>query len=298
MSIFDQFRLTVLEKKLGVYGITLYQRGKKKLEHRFRSDDRVNLYSGSKTFTSVGIGICRDEGRLNLDDKVIDFFPEYKSGASQGTEDITIRDLLHMASGKAVFWAKDEEWLKQKPWAQLFFEEPLTYKPGEKFFYSNMCTYMLSLIVEKVSGEILLKYLKPRLFDPLDIFNPQWNTCPEGHTLGATALQLKTEEFSRLGEVFLFDGFYKDKPIVSKTYLTEAITDRIETGWGDPENMAGYGYQLWGCTMKGTYRADGMYGQFCIVLPRQEAVITITSHEEKAANDIIRAAFNDIVPRL
>jgi len=301
-SLLNQFRLSVLERRLGVYGIHIYRKGQEALTYRWRSDDKVCLYSGSKTFTSVGVGICMDEGRFELSDTILSFFPEYRELASEHSEDITIKDLLHMSSGKKVFYFScDEEKLKTHDWAELFFEDPMRCRAGEEFFYSNACTYMLSRIIEKVTGATLRDYLVPRLFTPLGIFNPQWHTCPGGHTLGATELFLTTEEFSLLGQVLLNGGTYKDKRIVSQEYLKIATTDIIsnaDCGFNDSESSAGYGYQLWKCTFEGAYRADGMYGQFCIVFPDKEAIITVTSHEENNANDILRAVYNDILPYL
>lgn len=301
-SILNQFRLTVLEKGLGIYGINIYQKGQNDLSYQWRSSDKVCLYSGSKTFVSVAIGICQDEGLLKLYDTVLNFFPEHKDIASEHSDTIKIRDLLHMSSGKKVFYfSGEEEEMKTNDWAKLFFSDSMKCGAGEAFFYSNACTYMLSRIVEKVSGVTLRDFLVPRLFSPLGIFNPQWHTCPGGHTLGGTELFLTTKEFSQLGLVFLNGGVYNDKQIISKEYIKNATTDIISTanaGFDDIENSMGYGYQLWQCSYKGVYRADGMYGQFCIVFPGKEAVITVTSHEENRANDILRAIYKDIIPYL
>lgn len=300
-SILNQFRLTVNEKNLGVYGIVLHKEGQEEISHRWRADDKVCLYSGSKTFTSVGVGICRDEGGLKLEDKVLDYFPEYRAVASAGSEEITLRDLLHMASGKHVFWASaDEEVRRNTDWAELFFKEPMDSKPGCHFFYSNACTYMLGRVIEKVSGLKSRDYLVPRLFEPLGIYNPQWHTCPGGHTLAASELFLTTGEFSRLGLMLLNNGIYEGKLIVSEEYVTLLHEDIIPNRghFDDEESAQGYGYQVWRCTAPGVYRADGMYGQFSIVVPDKKAVITITSHNESCANDIVRAVESDIIPQL
>src|SRR5690349_17972086 len=125
-SILNQFRLTVLEKRLGVYGINVHQKGQNDLSYQWRSSNKVCLYSSSKTFTSVGIGICQDEGLLKLSDTVLSFFPEYKAIATEGSGTITIRDLLHMSSGKKVFYfSGDEEKMKTNDWAKLFFSDPM-----------------------------------------------------------------------------------------------------------------------------------------------------------------------------
>ncbi|MDR3121948.1 MAG: beta-lactamase family protein [Clostridiales bacterium] len=295
-SLLYSFRMTAAERNLCVYGVHVYKKGEGCVEHRFRNDDFVNLYSASKTFTSVGVGICRDEGGLKLTDKVISFFPEYESVAAKGTEDITLTDLLHMASGKELAWTTPGE----EDVAGAFFREPLSRRPGEHFFYSNFCTYMLGRVVEKVSGQKLRDYLIPRLFKPLDIFNPQWQSCPQGHTVAATGLFLHTSELARLGRTLLHKGEYEGKRIVSEDYVNLMHTDTVSSAhWtSDAESASGYGYQVWNCTKPGVYRADGMYGQFSIVIPDKDAVITLTSHREYTANDIIRSSFTEILPLL
>jgi CubicO group peptidase (beta-lactamase class C family) len=300
-SIFDQFRLTVLEKNLHVYGARVEKKSGDGATHFWRSDDLVNLYSVSKTFSSMAVGMCRDDGRLRLSDHVLDYFPEYRGVAAPGSEAITIRDLLHMASGKLEFWfgALDAE-RSSKDWAELFFRVPVTRKPGECFRYSNACTYMLGRIVEKVTGQTLRNFLVTRLFTPLGIENPQWHSDPSGHTLAATELYLTLGEVCRLGRLLLNHGEYGGKQLVSADYLKDLWVDTIDSSENriEPEGCAGYGYQVWRCTVPGTYRADGMYGQYCIILPEQEAAVTITAHEEKVPHDIVRAVFSDIVPRL
>ena len=295
-SIFNSFRMTAAERNLCVYGAHVYKKGEGCVEHRFRNDDYVNLYSASKTFTSVAIGICRDEGRLQLADKVLSFFPEYENIAAKGSEDITIRDILHMSSGKETLWTPPEE----EDVAGDFFKAPLSRRPGDRFFYSNHCTYMCGRIVEKVSGQILRDYLMPRLFRPFGIFNPQWQQCMKGHTIAASGLFLRTSELAKLGRMLLEKGEYEGTRIVSAEYVDMMHTDIVDTAhWTpDEESASGYGYQVWNCTVPGVFRADGMYGQFSIVIQEKEAVITLTSHREYSANDIIRAAFNDILPLL
>lgn len=299
-SLFDQFRLSVLEKNLGVYGINVYQKGKGSLSHRFRSDDRVCIYSVSKTFTSVAVGICLDEGRFKLEDKVISFFPEYEAIASAGSEQITLKNLLHMSSGKEVFMFSvpvDEH--KDTDWVELFFRDPVISKPGEKFLYANSCTYMLGRVVEKVSGQILREFLMSKVFDPFGIYNPQWETCPMGHTLCASGLYLTTNEMANIGKLLLHKGEMNGKRIVSENYVNSMYEDIISTGAaGDEEGIQGYGYQIWRSKYPGAYRADGLYGQFSIVIPDKEAVVTVTAHNEVNAYEIVRSAYRDIVSRL
>lgn len=301
-SVLDSFRLRVAERDLAVYGVHLYVEGEGETEHRFRSDDRVHLWSASKTFTALAVGMCVAEGRLALADAVLDHFPEYAPAAAPGSGAITLRDLLHMASGKeyGMFQETDEDVIDRTDWAELYFAGEVSTTPGSHFFYANANTYMLGRVVEQVSGQVLRDYLVPRLFGPLGIRNPWWNTCPRGHNLGAYGLQLRTSELARMGRLLLQDGRWDDRELVPAEYVRAMHTDVIDTGqhFPDTESDSGYGYQVWRNTVPGTFRADGLYGQFSIVLPEQRAVVTTTSHNEHNANDIIRAVFADIVPRL
>ncbi|HIR57849.1 MAG TPA: serine hydrolase [Candidatus Gallacutalibacter pullicola] len=295
-SILLPFRMTVQEKGLEVYGINVYQKGNGEVSHRFRSDDRENIYSASKTFTSVAVGMCRDDGLLRLEDRVISYFPEYADIASPGTEDITLRDLLHMSSGKEIHRITEPH----EDWARVFLRLPLDSQPGTKFFYSNACTYMLGRVVEKVSGKNVRDFLMPRLFEPFGFFNPQWHTCPGGHTIAATELYLRTDELAQLGRLLLHKGERDGKRLLSEDYVNLMQTDIVpcdKTTNDDPESCAGYGYQVWKCT-PGCFRADGLYGQFSVVVPELDAVVTVTSHREKNANDILRAIYEDIFPLL
>lgn len=296
MGLLTDFRLSVIEKNLGVYGIHVYQNGKTLAEHYFRSNDRENLYSASKTFTSVGIGIAESEGRFRLSDYVLEFFPEYNDIAYSGSEKITIRHLLQMSSGHM---GEDFNQYNAKDRAELFFTSEMKEEAGSHFYYEDLCTYMLGRLIEKVSGEKMLNYLKPRMFEPLEIKNPQWHTCQLGHTACSTGLYLNTEEFSRLGITLLQNGVYKDKQIVPVDYVNRLHTDWVDTtSKNDAETKGGYGYQVWKCTQPNTYRADGMYGRLSVVLMDYHAVITAISHNEAEHKDILRAMWSDILPNL
>ena len=299
-SLLNQFRLTMAEQHLELYGVRVEKKNGESVSHRWRSDDQENLYSGSKTFISVGIGICEDEGRLRVEDRALDFFPEYREIASEGSEKITIRDLLHMASGKIqkLFEGYTPQQIYGTDWAELFFRVPVTHEPGTFFSYSNPSTYLLGRIIEKVSGQTARDFLIPRLFTPLGIYNPQWRTCPRGHTEAAGGLMLTTEEYSRLGMLLLCGGEYRGRRVVGEGYVRRMSSDILKNSGSFPDTRAGYGYQVWLGAHPGCYRADGMYGQFCIVFPKEEAVVTVTGHEEDNVYRITQAVYEDILPGL
>jgi CubicO group peptidase (beta-lactamase class C family) len=136
---------------------------------------------------------------------------------------------------------------------------------------------MLSAIVQKVTGETVHDYLKPRLFEPLGIEKPEWGTSPQGVTIGGYGLYARTEDVAKFGQLYLQRGKWKGKQLVPESWV-QAATARQTSNGSDPKSdwEQGYGFQFWRCR-HGAYRGDGANGQFCIVLPEQDAVIAMTA---------------------
>lgn len=291
------FRLRALERGLGVYGVHVHREGHEPVEHRFRNDDLVHVYSGSKTFTAVAVGTAQAEGLLSLDDAVVDFFPRLPH--ADGVEAMTVRHLLHMQSGNTwTGWGPGQAEAPDP--LRGFLASELVAEPGTRFQYSNGCSYVLSRILHAASGQDLRDYLLPRLFDPLGIWNPQWMRCPQGFSEGGIGLHLRTSELARLGQLLLQEGSWEGTRLVPADFVRQMHTDVVDsTGFSpDPENCAGYGYHVWHCTQEGAWRIDGKYGQTSTILPRHRAVVTITAHREVGSNDILRAVWEDLLPLL
>ena len=296
-NILSGFIEEVKDEDLGVYGIHVYKDGKTIAEYRFRSNDRENLCSASKTFTAVGVGIAEKEGLISIEDSVLSYFPEYRRIAKEEAKDIKIVHLLQMTTGHSSQSIQGE---KIDDLVELFFKLEITNPIGKVFYYDEIGAYMLGRIIEKVSGcKTFLDYLKPRLFDYLEIDNPQWHTCKLGHTDCSGGLYLTTEEFSRIGILLMQKGVYKGKIIITEDFVERMHSSWIDTQMKfDEETKQGYGYLVWKCTIPNSYRADGMYGQFCIVLEDYNAVITVTSHNEGNSKDILRSIWKNILPFL
>lgn len=300
--LFD-LRMAKQERGLGLYGIVVRQHGEIIAQHRWRSDDRVLLYSVSKTFTSMAAGIAMEEGRFCLKDKVVDFFPEYvPQDAGEYLKKMTVRDLLCMGSGHAECPITSAQMRGETPQdlVKLFMDAPVVYQPGTHYVYDNGATYMVSAIISKTTGQTVRDYLMPHVFDPLHIYNPQWHTCPKGISEGYSGLHLTTEELSRFGQMLLSQGEWEGKQQIPSEYIRMATSFQIDnTPFGpDPESRQGYGFQVWLNTYPNSYRLDGMYGQYCIVLPDLDAVIAITSHEEYRNLDILRMVWETLTDRL
>ena len=283
------------EQALNIKQINVHFDGEEDFYYEFMHSLSENLWSVSKTFTSLAIGMAVDEGRVDLDKNVIDYFPEFREVCTEKNANIRVKDLLQMNSGKDDFLFREEVANTYEDYARIFFREEILRAPASGFNYNNMNTYMLSRIIENVYGLTLNAFLKERLFDHLEYFNVQWQTCPNGHTLGATGLHLRTFELARLGILLLNEGKYDGKQLISKEYVRKMHTDLVPTDFGDePESKEGYGYQVWKCTVEDAFRADGAYGQYVIVYPSRRAVITATARNQYKAHDIVRLA-NDIV---
>ena len=139
-----------------------------------------------------------------------------------------------------------------------------------------------------------------RVFEPLKIYNPQWETCPNGVCMEAMGLYLTTEQLSRFGQLLLQKGSWEGVQRIPAWYIAEASQKQSDPAvqQTDPELRVGYGYQMWQNTWPNSFRLDGMFGQYCIILPEQDAVIAITSHEEKNPNDILRLVWETLACKL
>ena len=233
-----------------------------------------SLYSLSKSFTSTAVGLAIAEGKLSVDDEVLKFFPEdAPAEPSSNLKAMRVSDLLRMSTGHQT----EPPRTPQQPWTKSFLAHPVPFKPGTHFLYNTSATYMLSAIVQKVTGATVLDYLKPRLFEPLGIDHPTWEASPQGISAGGFGLSVRTEDIARFGQLYLQKGEWHGKPLVPAAWV-EAATARQTSNGSSPKSDwdQGYGYQFWR-SRHGAYRGDGAFGQFCIVLPEQDAVIAITS---------------------
>lgn len=233
------------------------------------------LWSLSKSFTSTAVGLAVAEGKLNINELVLPFFPDdAPKEPAANLKAMRIKDLLTMNAGH-----QDEVSLRSaKHWTKAFLAHPVPHKPGTHFRYNTPATYMLSAIVQKVTGQTVLDYLTPRLFKPLGIETPTWDTSPQGIPIGGYGLSLCTEDIAKFGQLYLQKGKWNGKQILPQKWVDQATAKQVSNG-SDPDNdwNQGYGFQFWRCR-HGAFRGDGKDGQYCIVLPEQDAVIAITAN--------------------
>ena len=217
-------------------------------------------------------------------DPVLSFFPEdAPTNPSPYLKAMRVRDLLIMSSGQNLNTVTRlgevmrNSAISGEKITRAFLTAPVEYKPGTLFIYNTPGSYMLSAIVQKVTGETVFDYLRPRLFDPLGIKNPTWDASPQGITFGGVGLNIRTEDIARFGLLYLQKGEWNGKQLLPASWV-ETATARQTSNGSEPTSDwdQGYGYQFWRCR-HGLYRGDGAFGQYCIVMPEQDAVVAITS---------------------
>jgi CubicO group peptidase (beta-lactamase class C family) len=242
------------------------------------AEKRHVMWSLSKSFTSTAIGLAVAEGKLTLDDPVLKFFPnEAPAEASENLKAMRVRDLLSMSGGHEV---EPKFGFDTGPSVKRFLAHPVTQKPGTFFRYNTPGSYMLSAIITKTTGQTVLDYLKPRLFEPLVIESPMWDASAEGHSLGGYGLHIRTEDIANFGQLYLQRGKWNGQQLLSEKWVAEATSKHVDNSRAPSGKTSdwqqGYGFQFWRC-QHNCFRGDGRDGQICLVIPEHDAVIAITA---------------------
>ena len=292
-------RQRITEQRLGVRALHLHREGHEELSHRFVEDTAENVYSVSKTVTALAVGIAQAEGLLDVEDLLVDHLPAPAGGYGHGVDGVRLRHLLTMTSGSPVLGFLDAE-REHEDLAAHILGTDLVAAPGEHWEYSNGSIFLLSRVLTERTGRTMRDWLMPRLFEPLGILNPQWHTTRDGHSWGATGLHLKSGQLARIGRLLLQRGAHEGAQLVPAAWVDALHAESSWVATGDPEpESTRYGLGVWRCTPDGAWRADGAYGQFLLVLPAQEAVLTLTSHlEGRPGAEILRAVWEELLPLL
>ena len=240
----------------------------------YSASDKREVYSLSKSFCSTAIGLLCDDGKLSLDDRIVDLFPDkVPPVVSENLSKMRLSHVLSMNTGhpgcvmSVVCVAEDP--------VKTFLEQDVPFEPGTHFAYNTGATCLLSCIVEKITGESLADFLTRRLFLPLGITGVTWNCISAGMNEGGCGAHISCDDIAKLGILYLSGGVYKGKRILSEEWCraaTSFVSDNSENG--SPDWCAGYGYQFWMNARDG-YRGDGAFGQLCFVLPQKNLVFAV-----------------------
>jgi CubicO group peptidase (beta-lactamase class C family) len=238
------------------------------------------LYSLTKSFTSVAVGLAIADGLLSLDDRVVDVLPEHvPAGIPAQARRLTVHHLLSMTTGHrtdslAEAWQREPDDL-----VRGFLRVPFPEPEGTRHAYDNPTTYVLARMVERVTGRGLPELLDDRLFRPMGIDHAEWDRVASGAVFGFHGLHLTTEAVAAFGELLLRGGRWGDRQLVPREWVELATRRHIETlqneDWSEnPDSLCGYGYQFW--MSRHGYRGDGAFGQLCLVVPSHDLVVVVT----------------------
>lgn len=293
------------ENHVPVHSILIARYGKPVFETYFspcKEDELHRMFSISKSFTSLAIGLLAEEQRLTLDDKIIQYFPEYiPEHPHPWLANMTIRDMLTMCTCHSSTTYKIDP---HKNWVESFFTTKPTHPSGGVFLYDTSSSHTLCALVEKLTGMPMIEYLKEKVLLQIGCSKESYFlTDPFGTSMGGSGLMMSSRDLMRLSILIANHGRTLDgQQLIPESYLKEATSCQIDTQLTAPslEESQGYGYQFWRTRHNG-FACYGMGGQYAIFLPDYDLIFVTTAdtQEQKGGNQLIFNAFyNNILPAL
>lgn len=258
--------------KTDIHSVMVLRHGKVIAEiypEPFAPEYRHTVFSCSKTFVGAAVGLAISENRLRLTDRVASFFPDQlPDSISANLAGMTVRNLLNMTSGIAPDWNMRNV---RTDWIRGYLEKTVK-TPGEHFDYDSMSSYILSAIVQKVTGMKVLDYLRIKLFEPMHITDISWEISPEGINTGGWGVYVQSESLAKFGQLLLNRGVWKGKQLLPAWWVDQMMAKQSDTG----SFGYGYGYHMWICEYPGAVRIDGALGQYALIIPDKDMVVVIT----------------------
>jgi CubicO group peptidase (beta-lactamase class C family) len=253
------------------------------------------LYSVTKSFTSTLVGIALDQGKLSgVEERVVDLLPDWSfDQLSAEKQAMTLEDLLTMTSGLA--WEEGDtayqSLYRSEDGVSAVMDLPMISEPGSKFKYCSGCSHVLNGILAQALDADVGKFANKNLFEPLGITQYQWETDRQGIPIGGWGLYLTSRDMAKLGYLFLNNGQWDGKQVVSDGWVKKATTERVIDGLA-----TGYGYQWWVYPEKGAYAAVGRAGQTIYVVPALNLIIVTTADIPGGHDPIFDLIDHDILP--
>lgn len=236
-------------------------------------------HSMCKSITGMAAGLLIDEGKLDLTENIYKIFHDKGSTwAKIFRPEVTVENLMTMTSGVTF---NESGIVSGNDWLESYLNAPVSEKPGTKFQYNSLNSYVLSAIITERTGMPMDEYLKPRLFDPLGITDYLWEKCPRGITKGGWGLFMHTEDMAKLGQLYLNKGKWNGKQIIPESWAEASVTKKVDS----IEGTYGYGYQLWMEERPGSFEYNGMLGQNVLIYPDVDMVIVTNAGNEELFQD-------------
>ncbi len=268
------------DRSLNMHSLLLLRNGKVIAETVFGVQDVCvpkMTFSACKSVTALAVGMLIDEGKLSLSTKVVDVFPDKVTPVTRlRYKELTVEHLLTMTSGAAF---NEGDTAVCEDWIKGFFGSIAISRPGKEFFYNSLNSYLLTAIVCRISGESLIEYLRPRLFEPLGITDVQWETCPHGIEKGGWGLYIRNEDLAKIGQLVLQNGYWNGEQLVSAWWIQQAIAARCAAppSYGDFD----YGYHFWSGRKQPSFLMNGMFGQNVLAFPNTNILLVTNAGNDE-----------------
>lgn len=295
----DEIFFTLEDPKNDVHSMMLLYRGEVIREYYrkpYVHGNHHTLFSVTKSFTAVAAGFAMQDGLLDVSDRIVDFFPEYIDGnVCENMRSATVYNLLTMTVGFDVapdgfrrhymgeiinefpYSYRDMKVNSEINWLKDFLTTYVPHKNGEKYIYSNACSYVLSCIIAKVTGKTLEEYIKDKLFTPLHITDYIWQKCPKGQSTGGWGLSLSDEDLLKFGQFMLNRGSFEGRQLLNPEFFDELSKPHVSTGNPGVTWEKNFGYQVWILGNEGIYAGIGAFGQMYVVYPKHDLVFVMLS---------------------
>ena len=236
-------------------------------------------HSMCKSITGMAVGLLVDEGKMDLSESIYKIFADKGSTlAKMFRPEVTVEHLLTMTSGVTF---NESGIVSGNDWLESYLNASVAEKPGTKFQYNSLNSYVLSAIITERTGMPMDEYLKSRLFEPLEITDYLWEKCPKGITKGGWGLFLNTEDMAKLGQLYLNKGKWNGEQIIPEAWAEMSVTKKVDS----IEGTYGYGYQLWMEERPGSFEYNGMLGQNVLIYPDVDMVIVTNAGNEELFQD-------------
>ena len=296
--LLEEMQAAIREKKINLHSLLIIRNGYIVSETYYGSNRQNTLhtqYSVTKSFISTLTGIAFDQGKLTrLDQPVFDLLPgQTFENSDAAKQSMTLENLLTMTSG--LDWEEGDpvyrEMYMSPDWVKMVMDLPMEGQPGEEFVYCSGCSHILAGILYGATGQDLADFARENLFEPLGIKNYRWENDRQGIPIGGWGLELTARDMAKLGYLYLHEGKWEDKTIVSSSWVQAATKEHISTG-----GRLGYGYQWWTYPTHGAYTALGRDGQTIFVVPELDMVIVTTAEIHAGHDPIFELIDNYILP--
>ena len=280
--------------------------------NNYKADDCTHIMSATKSIIALLIGIALDKGRIgSVDDKVLDYFPDYKAKRGEKTiHDVTIKHLLTM---RAPYKCKGDPWTKVCSSGNWTYSS-LDFLGGRKgltdeFHYQTVCLHILSGILYRATNMKTVDFANRYLFEPLGIAEHKnyyaetaeehkaftigktpkeniWFSDPDGLGTPGYGLCMSAEDMAKIGLLCLNEGCYNGKQIVSSAWIAEMTRPRVV----ESDHFRGmeYGYLWWMIDRKkNIYAAIGNSGNVIYINPEKNIVVSVASYFKPTVFDRI-----------